>query len=257
MKVGLQVSSLKMFLQTPQGVLETFKKIKAIGYNYIQIQWINDDVPMESIKESLDAAGLICTGAQESFANVFDYTETFIEKNKLWQGKYICASLTVPSAKPELLEAAERLNTISKKLNEKELILEIHPLFGSYIKTGGNDTGAMPLDTLWEHLDGGILLQPDFYHVVSGKADPVGIIEKYGGRIDEVHFKDFRIPENNPGAAKVTPVGQGIIPWKEIAESCIKHGVKYCFAEQESWDKDAFECMKDSWDYLTGIGLLP
>jgi len=28
-------------------------------------------------------------------------------------------------------------------------------------------------------------------------------------------------------------------------------------AEQEAWDKDAFECMKESFDYLAGCGLDP
>ena len=262
MKFGLQVSSLKKFLQTPQDVLETFKKIKAIGYNYIQMQWVGDDVPMESVKESLDKSGLICIGIMDD--DYFNSIDKIILKNTLWQGKYVCGGVNVPGEENEILEFAEKLNSVSRKLNEKGMIFEIHPVFPSYIVAGG----IMPLDILWKHLDDNILLQPDFYHVVRGKANPVNLIEKYSGRIAEIHCKDFRIPDSSldtaqsnnfnilqQGALPLTPVGQGVVPYRKIIEACIKQGVKYAWAEQEAWDKDPFECMKESFDFLIGCGL--
>jgi sugar phosphate isomerase/epimerase len=144
------------------------------------------------------------------------------------------------------------------------MIFEVHPMFPWYI---GTDS-IMPLDMLWERLDSEILLQPDFYHVVRSKINPVALIEKYSGKIFEAHFKDFRIPDSSldttqsnnfnvlqQGALPLTPVGQGVVPYKEIIEACKKHGVQYCWAEQEAWDKDPFECMKESFDFLVGCGL--
>jgi sugar phosphate isomerase/epimerase len=57
------------------------------------------------------------------------------------------------------------------------------------------------------------------------------------------------------GAFPLTPVGQGVVPYKEIIEACIKQGVKYCWAEQEAWDKGPFECMKESFDFMRSCGL--
>ena len=249
MKIGLQVSSLKKYLETPEDVLETFKKVKAIGYNRIQIEFMGEAVSVESVKESLDKSGLVCVGTQDMmFDNLYENINTIIKRNILWQAKYASASVIVPSEETEIAELAEKLNDASRKLNENGMILEMHPLFASYVIVNN----AVPLDMLWERIDDKILLQPDFAHVIRGEANPINLIEKYAGRIDEIHCKDYHMEGDN---FILTPIGQGIIPYKEIVESCKKHGVKYCWAEQEAWDKDAFECMKESFDFLVSCGL--
>ena len=75
MKFGLQMSSLNQFIQTPQDVHETFKKVKAIGYNNVQLQWLgglSGGMTPKSVKESLDETGLTCIGTQDI---MFDYPE--------------------------------------------------------------------------------------------------------------------------------------------------------------------------------------
>ena len=53
----------------------------------------------------------------------------------------------------------------------------------------------------------------------------------------------------------MTPVGQGLIGWPDIAKACQKAGVRWALAEQESWDKDAFVCARESYQYMAGLGL--
>jgi len=255
MKIGLQMSSLNKFIQTPQDVLETFKKVKAIGYNYVQLQWLSGGVPAENVKESLDKSGLVCVGTQDifnyaGFKDIYNNANEIIARNILWQAKYVGGGMYPFPEQDDgnsdgILEIAAKLNAVSKKINDNGLIFDIHLMFMAYAESGN----TTPLDMLLEHLDDNILLQPDFYHVVRGKADPVALIEKYSGRIAHAHFKDFKTLDS------LTPVGQGVVPYKEIIEACIKHGVKYCWAEQEAWDKDPFECMKESFDYLVSMGL--
>jgi len=266
MKIGLQLSSLKEFMQTPSDVLETFRKVKSIGYSYVQVQWVGEDISNEEIKQCLNSAGLICVSTQDSLDDVFCHMDAIIERNKLWQSKYACVAAYVGAEQEEsaIVETAKKLNTVSKKLNDNEMVLELHPLFPSYVATDG----IMPLDKIWKHLDNSILLQPDFYHVVRGKANPVGLVNKYAGRIAGTHFKDFKTTDSNldstqingfdvmkQGAFPLTPLGKGIIPWQEIVEACAMHGVKYCYVEQEAWDSDPFECLAESFNYLVSMGL--
>lgn len=267
MKIGLQISSLKKFLQTPDDVLDTFMKIRQIGYRYIQIQWIGEGVPPESTRDFLNKSGLICIGTQNSYAEVFEQIEKYIGINELWGSKYAGVSIQLPSVKDEKLQSfkglASQLNEISGKINERGKILTLHPLFPSYEKI--NNTSA--LDEIWQFLDKSIQLQLDTYHVVRAKQDPAEIIKRYRGRMDQVHFKDFRIADQNSdstlsngfdilkqGDFPLTPAGQGIVNWREVMEACLKYDVKYCFVEQEAWDKDPFACMKESFDYLTERG---
>jgi len=264
MKVGLQISSLREHIQTPQDVHETFKKVKSTGYNYVQIQFIGNNVSANDVKKSLDESGLICVGTQDDIGAFQHHTiDKIIGRNLLWQAKYVCAAIAVPQNSEWIRQWAEVLNSLSKQIRDCGLIFEIHPLFPSLVPI----KNITPLDMLLERLDDDILIQPDFFHIFMSETDPVSFVEKYHGKIFEAHFKDCKIidggldmiPSHNFDVLKyfpLTPIGQGVIPWKKIVESCKNHGVEYCWAEQEEWEKDAFECMKESLDYLTALGLV-
>jgi len=91
MKIGIQASSLKKFLQTPQDVRETFHRLKEIGYNFVQIEWVGENVPAESVRESLDDSGLVCVGTQDGFDEIDGRLDEYIARGRLWGGKYMCA----------------------------------------------------------------------------------------------------------------------------------------------------------------------
>ena len=40
-----------------------------------------------------------------------------------------------------------------------------------------------------------------------------------------------------------------------LDEMCQEAGVKYGFAEQESWQKDPFECLRESYDFIVTHGI--
>jgi len=266
MKIGLQVSSLEAYLQTPHAVQETFQKIRDIGYKYVQIQYIGNDVSAESVNESLRKSNLICMGTQDDFyydqEEFLNSIDKIIARNLLWQAKYVCVAVVISQNENEIKKLSTKLNDMSHKLNNNGLILEIHPLFPSLISLGT----TTPLDMLWKQIDDAILLQPDFFHTFMANANVADIMSKYHKRIVEAHLKDFRIldgginmiPSDSFDDLKYchfTPLGQGIIPWKDVIEECKKYNMEYYWVEQEKWDKDAFDCMKESFDYLISCGL--
>lgn len=53
LKLGVQISSVRKYLQTPEDVLESFRKVHKIGYNAVQIQWISPDVSNEFINDDI------------------------------------------------------------------------------------------------------------------------------------------------------------------------------------------------------------
>ena len=77
------------------------------------------------------------------------------------------------------------------------------------------------------------------------------VLDKFAGRMDLVHFKDsILLPDGKP---QLTPLGAGRTDWQPVAEACVKAGAKWVFAEQERWEKDAFECAADSLAYLNSL----
>ena len=252
MKIGIQISSVKKYLQTPADVLESFKKCAKIGYKYIQIQWISPSVPNEAIRDALLESGLECVGTQESFKEVFPNIDKYIAMNKMWGGKYVCSSATgiesTLKTVGECLYAAKQLNQMAEQLKDAGLIYALHlnsPHIAE-VEVGGKTS----LDIIMENTSDDVQLNLDMYHIKTSGNDPVEWIKKSAGRADMTHFKDYK----KVGANTVLcPVGQGVIEWEAIIKACEETDVKYCFAEQESWEKDAFECLDECYQYIKYI----
>ena len=117
-KLGIQISSLWEYLKTPEEVLESFKKVSGIGYNAIQIQWINPEISKEFVHEALIEAELNCLGTQDYYDIVVDNLDEVIASNELWGGTYITVS-GIPEryhSYDGCFEFAEELNKLSEYL---------------------------------------------------------------------------------------------------------------------------------------------
>jgi len=250
-KIGVQISSLRPFLKMAGEVRETFIKMKKIGYDYAQIQWISPDVTDGEIHAALRESGLICAGTQEAMDEVLPSIDKYIEKNLLWGGKYITVgSLGAAGdfkSREGCVKIAERFNRANEKLRGTGLTLAFHPLNAHILKIDGKNS----VDIIMENMDSEIQLCLDVFHIKTSGNDPAEWIKNRAGKSDQIHFKDFKTVEGRP---LLTPVGQGITEWSEIFEACETAGVKYAFAEQEHWEKDAFLCMEESYLFMKSGG---
>lgn len=249
-KVGIQISSVKKYLQTPADVLASFQKCAEIGYQYIQIQWIAPAVPNEAIRDALLESGLVCVGTQESYREIFPNIEKYIAMNQLWGGEYVTTSATGMENSfrtvDECLRAAAEFNKMAARLKKEGLKFAFHPHNAHIIQIGERTS----LDILMENTSADVQLNLDLYHLHTAGQDPVAWLKKAAGRADLTHFKDYK-----PAGSQTVlcPVGQGVIAWADIYKACCETGVKYCFAEQEHWEKDAFECLADCYHYINSL----
>lgn len=245
-KLGIQISSVKAYLQTPEDVLASFRKVSEIGYKAIQIQWINPEVPMEFIHAALQETNLECIGTQDYYDVVIAHLEEVIDMNDLWGGTYITVS-GLPERYQSYegcLEYAKELNKLSEYLETRGKILNFHPRLMDVFQYGAKNS----LEIIFENTRREFQLLLDIYHIIHAGLDPVEWINKVKGRNDLIHFKDgYEEPKGNH---VLMPVGQGLTHWKPIFEATIETGVKYAFAEQETFQSEPFQCLKDSYDYL-------
>jgi len=251
-KIGIQISSVKKLLQTPENVRETFKKCAGIGYKYIQIQWIAPNVPNEAIRDALLDSRLECVGTQESYKEVFPNIEKYIMMNQMWGGKYICSSATgmenTFSSVGECFDAAEQFNKMGERLKNEGLIFAFHPANSHIV---GFD-GKTSLDIIMENTSENVQFNLDTYHIKTSGGDPAEWIKKTAGRADMIHFKDYKSVRSNN---VLCPLGQGDTEWVDIIKACKETGVKYCFAEQEGLEKDAFKYLEESYKFMKSNGL--
>lgn len=251
-KMGYQLSSITPYLDTNEKIIRSFDAIAGIGYRYVQLQGVSYDIQDQVIVKALKDAGLECVATQEDYPLGFgENPDRAILRAVLCGAKYLCCALipqNVTSFK-DLKEFSEKLFIIAEKVKKAGLIFTFHP-----ISTDFNDMQGL---RVYEQLLG---LLPDDVQLTfcvnaafAADADLYYVLAKYKGRIDLVHFKDDQIINNE--IRQLMPLGQGTHDWRPILSACKHSEVKYIFAEQERWLKDAFDCAKDSFDYLVNLGL--
>lgn len=244
MRIGLQISSLKPYIQTRGGVADTLRRVREMGYTDVQLQWTGADVPCEFIAEELERNQLACWGTQDYYDVVMARMDYEIRAAGLYGARYICVS-GVPERylSPEGLKAmAAELNRTQARLAERGIALTFHPRHMELVPMDG----ASATERLLE-LSPGVQLTLDIYQALMAGRDPAELMRRYAGRVDMVHFKDAA--ERRVGAP-LTPVGAGALDFGPALRACAGAGVKIALAEQETWQGDAFDCMAQSLAYL-------
>lgn len=246
MYIGLQISSLKKYIQTRADTAETFRRVREIGYTDVQLQWTGPEVDSGLLSELMKEHGMRCWGTQDYYDEVMARLDYEIDAARRYSSRYICVS-GVPERfnSPEGLKAmAAELRLAQARLADSGLILTFHPRYHEYAPMDGSTATERLLE-----LAPDMQLTLDAFHTVVSGMDTVEMMRRYAGRIDLMHIKDAQAPQ--PGAP-LTPVGAGAIDYLPMLRACESAGVKVVLAEQESWQGDAFYCMAQSLGYLRG-----
>jgi len=241
---GIQVSSVKPLLRTQEEVSQAFRKFAQMGAKAMQVQWIDFSVPESFIAGELEKNGLYSVGTQDFFTVVQEKKEYFINLNKLCGSKSVCVSRIAPEYKSAqgLIDFCGVLNAFEKELKEEGLELCFHPTTPDYASI----EGLCPVDTLMANTDLPLCL--DLYHVHKVGIDMAELIYKYEGRICMVHFKDYTVLPD--GSQMLVPAGQGVIDFLPAVKACLDTNVPYAFVEQESWERDPFDCLNEALIWL-------
>ena len=240
MRSGIQVSSLKPLLMNEAQVKEAFAKMKKIGCDVVQTQWIDPSVPLEVIGEALKENGMVSVSVQDFYETVEKNLEYYVNLNTMTGGTWLCVSRI-----PDRLKSREGLDAYVTELRQMQEKLDaygqklcFHPVTADFTAVPGMDAVGYLFDAMPE-LD--ICL--DLYHLNRNCADMPGWIRRYGRRICMVHFKDGR-------GDTLVPAGQGDTNWEGVVAACLEAGVPYAFVEQERWDRDPYDCLKEAMDWL-------
>ena len=252
-EMGYQLSSITPYLDTPAHMRDSFEKIAKIGYRHVQLQGVPIEIDDNDIANALKGSGLNCVATQVDYSFALgNNSERVIARASRCGAKCICFAL-IPreiDSIAALEEFAVKVNKTAKKVQAAGMILTFHPIGHDFRDMQGQPAYQRLLDLLTESIQ--LTFCVSSAHS-AGIANTLPIIEKYAGRIDLVHFKDDAPISGTE--RHLMPLGQGTHDWAPILNACNDAGVKYVFAEQERWLKDAFDCAKDSYDYLKSLGL--
>lgn len=250
MNIGYQLSSIAPYLKTEEDLRTSLQKIADLGYRDVQLQSVPDEIPNAVIADALKSAGLTCIAIQEDYPDGFGaYPEKYIERALACGARYLTFAII-----PRDIDTAEKLDEfakavcdIHKKVTDAGLIFAFHPIGSDFRSMDGVPVYERLMQRLPETMQLTFCVHSSFGSPVSYHE----VLQKYKNRVDLVHFKDSILLAD--GTVQLMPLGAGRADWQPIAEACADAGVKWIFAEQERWLKDAFECAADSLAYLNSL----
>lgn len=246
MIAGIQFSSFKPLLTSSEQVRNAFQKVKNMGCDIVQLQWIDSAVPITVIASALKDNGLSAVSVQEMFPDFDANRSYYYELCRACNSDELCLS-RIPSDCTDtnsLKCYADTLIQIHEKLQQEGRHLSFHPTKNDYLQINGTSK----LDILMQFLPASVTLCLDLYHVEHAGLSLTETLHHYGSRVTEVHFKDYQIlPDGNE---ILVPAGYGSIHWSDAITECLHQGVAYGFVEQERWERDPFDCLQEAFQWL-------
>ncbi|MFR1804664.1 MAG: sugar phosphate isomerase/epimerase family protein [Faecalispora jeddahensis] len=246
MQLGLQLSSLTPYLNGEENIASTLKKVADMGYRYVQLQGIPDETDNDFLADTLKQNGLLSVAVQADYSfGLEGHAEKIIERSVVCGAEYLSFAL-IPrevDSVQSLSDFAVKVRRIGENVEKAGLKFSFHPI--------GCDYALLDGIPRYERL---LTLLPELgltFCVSAAFSSPVRVeevFEKFTGRIDLVHFKEYVTLSD--GQRQLVPLGEGEHDWKLYYELCQKNHVPYIFAEQESWQGDAFDAVRASYHYL-------
>ncbi len=250
--IAAQLYTLRDFCKTPEDIAKTFKKVKEMGYDAVQLSGLGPIDPKE-LKEIADREGLRICATHISFDQMREDIERVIADHKLWNCKYVGIG-GMPrenrNSRQGYIDFAREASEIARKLADNGLRFIYHNHNFEFRKFDGM-TG---LEILYNEFDLSVVdFEIDTYWVQAGGSDPAAWIRKVGGNMKVVHLKDMAIDENSRQI--FAEVGEGNLNWPAILQACKDIGVEWYVVEQDVCQRDPFESLKISLENLRKMGI--
>ena len=249
-QIGAQYYTVRMSIKTIEDFEETCRKIKEIGYKIVQIS--GTPLGAAEMKEVLDQYGLKVVTTHRNFDDFLNNTEEIITYNKTL-GCDLCGVGAMPHRYRNSVEGISQfikeMNEVAAKIREAGLSFGYHNHAFEFVKFDGK----FIMDRLIQESDpNAVKFIMDTYWLQFGGVNPVKFIKTLGDRAVAIHFKDLRM--NLEGKVEMAEIGEGNLDWDEIIAACDEAGAKWALVEQDICQRDPFESLRISYDYLKTKG---
>ena len=246
--IGIQMYTLRDFCKTRDEFVRTAEEISKIGYRVVQ-PFCAVPIDAKELKKILDDNGFYSCSTHVPYQQIVDDTDNVIETHKILG----CEAIICPWLPEEVrnkegyLKVAKGLEKTLPRIKKAGLKLGYHNHGFEFEKYEGK-TGLEILLENCKELEAEI----DTYWVQYGGGDPALWIEKYSGRVNEIHVKDMGIDKNKQ---VMPPIGTGNLNWDRIVTACKNSAVKYCLVEMDFTTINAFEAVKISFENMKSWGM--
>jgi sugar phosphate isomerase/epimerase len=249
-QLAVQMYTLREFTKTREGFVDALATIHGIGYPAVQLSAVgcmdgeNPEVSAGEARELLDRYGLQCAATHRPWARLRDHLDEEIEFHRTLGCDYVAIG---GIWEDDLAGAFRRFvvdsSPIVAKLNEAGIRFGYHNHAHEFQQRpeGGWCLRTVIDDAPW------VELEIDTYWVNEAGADPASMIMSLPGRVSVIHVKDKEVMKQGPVMA---PVGEGNLDWERILHAARLAGTKWLIVEQDECQRDPYDCLASSFDYL-------
>jgi sugar phosphate isomerase/epimerase len=255
-KLAVQMYTVREHTKTAAELAETLRKIRAIGYEAVQLSAIgamngdNPEVDAALARRILDDSGLRCIATHRPWDRLLNETEAEIEYHQTLGCDYV--AIGGIGGAPE--ESYGRYRTFAKEA--ETLIAKLKPAgirFGHHNHSHEffrpERHGKTLEDVLIDEACPDLMLELDLYWIEHAGLNCVRILERCHGRVPVIHLKDKEVLIGQ-NETRMAPIGEGNMDWPAILAACKAAGVNWYAVEQDNCYRDPFDCLKASCDFL-------
>ena len=254
-QVGAQLYTVRDFMKEPAQMAQSLAKIRAIGYQAVQVSGTGPIDEAELVK-MCQGEGLTICATHEPTTTILNEPARVAERLH----KLGCKYTAVPSPGSEMdgssldgvLDFARRMGEAGAALREAGCTLMYHNHAFEFVQVGHGHARKPILEHFYgetepEDLAGEI----DTYWVQYGGGSPEGWCRRLSGRLPVIHLKDYAFTtENKPAFAEI---GQGNLAIPSIIEAAEASGCEWFVVEQDTTPGDPFDSLRMSFDFLSSI----
>lgn len=246
--IAAQMFSFRNYIKTPAGVRDTFRRLKQMEYDAIQLSGSIAPMPTADLAAMLRDEGLTAPTSHSFAKTIVEEPEK--EAERLLELGCRHTAYPFPHWRPtgegEVIELARELNEAAKRFRAAGVTLAYHNHSIEFERFNGRTM----LEILYAEapeLDAEL----DTYWVQKGGADPVRWIETLAGRQQVLHLKDYGMkPFCDCNGSVMMPVGEGNLDWERILDAADRAGVTCWVVEHDGDTSDPFGSFASSIRFL-------
>jgi sugar phosphate isomerase/epimerase len=245
-RIGLQLYSVKE--RCAADFFGTLDEVARSGYEGVEFAGYFGKSSKE-LKKRLADNQLVAAGSHISIEQLTGQLDEVIAyANEIESPYIICPGL--PESYRDSADAYKRTGELLTKIGEKAAAANIAFGYHNHDIELTQFEGEYGLDLLFAAADPRYLfMELDTFWLEATGQKSIDWIHRYKDRIKILHMKDM----NNLQELRNVEVGSGIMDFHVIHAAAKQHGVDWYTVEQEQFNKDEFESIKESAQFLQSL----
>ena len=246
MKLGAQFYTLREKNKTPEGLYNSFKEMKKIGYQVAQMSGICQ-IEAEKLKAYSEEFELPITCTHSAYDRIINDTDALIREHKIYDCPVIGLGMMPKNYFGSVEGIRAFLATVSepmKKIEAEGLRFAYHNHAIEFDDLGG----VCAYDILMEEAPTLNFIIDTYWFKYAGR-NYLDYIKLMGNsRLTNVHFKDMKEEPKGP----ICPCGEGTIDFGPVVKLCDELKIPYALVEQDNAPAlgDEYEQMATSFNNL-------